>query len=194
MDNITTFHPGIIKLNKTVIIGDPCYSASGCETIKNMLPGIYHTAIRNCDGRVSRLIAVHKKYSSNPALDAESPDELDSYFYTKSLTSSEEYIGVDSGQAGIYDKKYFLQNEKDRDYDNLTSWYRRICDTTDSEEGGGIMDSRCVVSRSGYGDGSYACTLFREKTTQSCVAIVIDYEIETEEENYYDEYEEDEEN
>ena len=180
MSEITTLHPGVIKLNKIVIMGDPCYRASGCETIKNMLPGIYHAAIRTSDGFVSRLIAVHEKYNSNVATDAEDIDKLKNYFYSKVLTSSEEYIGVDSGQAGIYDQKYFLQNEKERDYNNTTGWYRRICNLTDTEKCSGIMDGRCVVSRAGFGDGGYVCTLFREKTTENCVAIIIDFDVETE--------------
>ena len=183
----------IVKLNDKVIIGDPCYSYDSVETIKNVLPGIYHAFLRIADcnswgNRVSRLMVIHKDYLAK--LDYENDDyyALENTF--KGLyKENTDYIGVDSGQVGVYDYTYFRKYENERDYGNPNDWYTRVCNETFKPEQGGVLDSRCAVSSSGYGDGSYPCVVFRDKQTKKAVAFMIDYEVEHDsEEEDEDEY------
>jgi hypothetical protein len=105
-----------IKLGDKVVISDPCYDLdTWCNgVLENVKPGIWHTKaenvnINNWGERCSALIAWHK--------DVEEPDEGD-----YELTGID--VGVDSGQAGIYDHKHFeyLKDNKDRD----ENWYNNI--------------------------------------------------------------------
>ena len=59
-----------------------------------------------------------------------------------------ENVGVDSGQAGIFNEKYYEENQPKEE------WYDRICELTNDEHFG-VIDNEGVVSRTGYGDGSY---------------------------------------
>lgn len=80
----------------------------------------------------------------------------------------EGFIGVDSGQAGIYDSKYFKQDSVVGDYPLAKyimdldkkgeKWYAMCCQQTYDESNfskrAGIIPYG-VVSGSGYGDGAY---------------------------------------
>ena len=59
--------------------------------------------------------------------------------------------------------------------DGKKSWYRSICDITGSESLGGVVDNAGVVSCSGYGDGSYTCSVFYDVKTEKIVGILIDF-------------------
>lgn len=105
-----------IKLGDKVVISDPCYDLdTWCNgVLENVKPGNWHTKaenvnINNWGERCSALIAWHE--------DVEEPDEGD-----YELTGID--VGVDSGQAGIYDYKHFeyLKDNKDRD----ENWYNNI--------------------------------------------------------------------
>lgn len=105
-----------IKLGDKVVISDPCYDLdTWCNgVLENVKPGIWHTKaenvnINNWGERCSALIAWH-----------EDVEELDEGDYE--LTGID--VGVDSGQAGIYDYKHFeyLKDNKDRD----ENWYNNI--------------------------------------------------------------------
>ena len=63
-------------------------------------------------------------------------------------------IGVDSGQAGFFDKKYYAENQGG-DFDDLNSFYGLACYLVLSKQEGGIVHNRGVVSSSGCGDGEY---------------------------------------
>lgn len=90
-------------------------------------------------------------------------------------------IGVDSGQAGIYDSKYY---EKFHSKDNIDeSWYDKVGDMTLKERQYGVLDNQCVVSRSGYGDGIYAAYI--GKLNKNIVAAKIEYIPEDEYDNDY---------
>ena len=186
---IITHDLGSIKLNDTVVAGDPCYDIKGMVTIQNVLPGRYWAYARtNC--WVSRLIVIHENFIDNVSIGAESLSALDHYLrITKRLSCHQDIIGVDSGQAGVYDYKYFLQHMKQRNYNDVTSWYRRICDMTHTKDGHSCtMDARCAVSQSGCGDGGYEIHIYRQKDTNKAVAFVIDYDVEqdSDEEDYND--------
>ena len=50
-------------------------------------------------------------------------------------------VGVDSGQAGIFNKDYYEKNKPNED------WYEKICEITD-ENHFDVIDNEGVVSRS----------------------------------------------
>lgn len=113
-----------IELGDKVVISDPCYDLDvWCSgTLENVKPGIWRTKAENANingwgDRCTALIAWHE--------DVEEPDEDD---YEPTGID----VGVDSGQAGIYDYKHFeyLKDNKDRDenwYDSIDTFrYKRI--------------------------------------------------------------------
>ena len=82
-------------------------------------------------------------------------------------------IGVDSGQAGIFNKEFYRNDDHSDTYDlplifgedwsekDGDKWYQRMCSLTLSKFHGGISDDDYgvtpdgIVSSSGYGDGLY---------------------------------------
>ena len=144
---MSIFEKGFIHIGDSAMVSDPCYKpGTWCQgIIKQMKPGAYQVygEIVDCDtwgNRVSRIWIVHEDFVNvdiNAAL---------SYNY-------EDFeVGVDSGQAGIYDHDYYMEqwssNQKSED------WYSRVCDETyDSDEGFNFnsLDEKCVISSSGFG-------------------------------------------
>ena len=137
-----------IKLKNKVMISDPCYGLNTwCQgVIEGVLPGNYNCKAKFnnevCWGdRVAAIEVCHEDYKS-PQYE---PTLLD--------------IGVDSGQAGIFDyeyyKKYHTGASERNHIDN--QWYDEVCDITVSAEQCGIIEDKGFVSSSGYGDGSYEC-------------------------------------
>jgi hypothetical protein len=170
-----------IKLGKEVMISDPCYvEPTWCQhKLKNVLPGEYSVYNKyfnagNWGIRNSMLIAVHQDY------------EMVDNLRWKECTGA--VVGVDSGQAGIFDHAYY---RKDSVFENQESkflkeyvvhnneggeiWYAHMCDRTLGEEGWGHFEHG-VVSRSGFGDGSY--TLYVARINRKVVGICIDFEVE----------------
>ena len=105
-----------IELGNKVVISDPCYDLdTWCNgVLENVKPGIWHTKaenvnINNWGERCSALIVWHK--------DVEEPDE-DAYEETNI------HVGVDSGQAGIYDYDHFAYIKDDKERDE--NWYDSI--------------------------------------------------------------------
>lgn len=64
-------------------------------------------------------------------------------------------LAVDSGQIGVFDEPYYTAHQGDDDWDDPTSWYRRVSDMTASDARCGTIDGSCAVSESGIGDGYY---------------------------------------
>jgi hypothetical protein len=105
-------------------------------------------------------------------------------------------VGVDSGQAGIFDKSSFKNDsliEKDPEFHHAYRrdkpggrWYAACCDITLSEEEAGVLLGG-VVSTSGYGDGGYDC--FVVKSGDEVVAVKIVFIGEDEDEDIEDDYE-----
>ena len=170
----------LIKLGKEVMISDPCYDdPTWCQhKLKNVLPGEYSVHCKTYDAgdwgvRNSMLLAVHTDY-------------LDSDIKWKECTGA--VVGVDSGQAGIFDLPYYrkdsiFENEESnflkefRNYNGQEGdvWYSHMCDRTLGEEGWGHFENG-VVSRSGYGDGSY--NLYLGRVNRKVVGICIDFSVE----------------
>ena len=155
-----------IWLGKTVRVSDPCYGTKvWCAgTIDNVKEGLYNIEVKISDEgkwgkRVKSLTVVHADYKDSLVFNKSAPFE----------------VGVDSGQAGIYDESYY---KKYHTADNCNDeWYHDICDLTCPV---GTKDNKCVVSSSGYGDGCYTCYMIVD-TNNQVVAIKIAF-IEDEEE------------
>lgn len=138
---------GRVKFDGCLIISDPCYEpGSFCQIEENCLPGWYSCSVEVADipvwgKRITKITAIYEGYKF-------CTDRLD-YELCKSGR-----VAVDSGQMGIFDAKYYLNNQ-DNDYDNPESWYRKVCDITLADDQAGLVDTRGCVSSSGYGDGGY---------------------------------------
>lgn len=102
-----------IQLGSHVMVSDPCYDTdTWCNgDLKNVLPGTWRTKAIYMYDRCTDLIAHHK--------DVPEPT-FDKYEKTDIV------VGVDSGQAGIYDYNHFAKmckNEK---------WYESMCTSVSS--------------------------------------------------------------
>lgn len=167
-----------IKLSSEVMVSDPCYTPdTWCLTkLTNVLPGTYMvkaiiTDLGDWGRRCSGLVAVHQDFVGK-----------NKRWYHHSN------IGVDSGQAGIFDSAsyrnddivesivspnvdFFLPVRRDEGGDQ---WYEKMCKFTLSENSWGAYDGG-VVSSSGIGDGMYGVSVLKDKGMT--VGISIDYSI-----------------
>lgn len=199
----------IINLGTEVYVTDPCYTVpTWCQAkLENVLPGDYIATVlfdeRGGTGRNAELYVVHKDYQN---VTKYGPDGLKWDWYGD--------IGVDSGQAGIFDaasyrddaavvrmvlphSEFVLPGDKQPG----DEWYTAMCKyTLNTEENWGAYE-RGVVSCSGYGDGIYP--LFAAENEEGKIVamqvIFIDQDEEEDEEeddwdddlNFVEEQEED---
>lgn len=172
-----------INLGKEVIVTDPCYTIpTWCQKIvDNVLPGEYHVFVKkyDCEGwgvRNSMLTAIHKDYVG------------------KKLKWSEEgprgIIGVDSGQAGIFNITTYRKDDEDvplgdGDIAFLSQfptdnegdkWYTKICSHTLGGKNWGHYENG-VVCTSGLGDGGYDLFVAQNRN-KKVVGFTVDFGIE----------------
>ena len=110
-----------IRLGEKVMVSDPCYGLNTwCQgVLENILPGNYECKVEYKDEgdwgiRVSAIEVTHEDYAY------------------ETFESQDFEVGVDSGQAGIFDYDYYCQyhtNSNDREHVN-DAWYDRVCDKT----------------------------------------------------------------
>lgn len=165
-----------IKLGNKVMVSDPCYGLdTWCQgVLENVLPGTYDCKVEYSDEgdwgtRVAVIEVIHQDYEGIIRYE---PEDFE--------------VGVDSGQAGIFDYDYYCEYHMDineRPHVN-DDWYDRVCDITLANKQVGTVDDLGFVSRSGFGDGGYTCYTAKN---QNCEIIAI--RIEFIEEDEYDEYE-----
>lgn len=115
---------GNIRLGDKVMISDPCYGLdTWCQgVLKNVLPGEYKCFVEYSDEgewgtRVSAIEVRHQDYAERE-LDLIDPEDFE--------------VGVDSGQAGIFDYDYYIKyhtDSKERDHVD-DEWYDKVCDKT----------------------------------------------------------------
>ena len=86
-------------------------------------------------------------------------------------------VGVDSGQAGIYDEDYYNKYHTADDCDD--DWYDDICNLTNPA---GTKDGKCAVSSSGFGDGGYTCYMLVNDDNQVIAISIVFIEDEEEDE------------
>lgn len=150
MEKTKVLNLGTINLNEKVYATDPCYSTDvWCMSLIDIKKGKYHCfATQSDEGtwgkRISELTIVNEKYKNN----------IDNLMWEMTDFS----IGVDSGQAGFFDKEYYEKYHKGYDVDDNaedSEWYNRVCDITLNGDWSGTIDDKGVVSSSGYGDGGY---------------------------------------
>ena len=121
MEN-TTEYRGLIRLNSKVMVSDPCYGlGTWCQgVVENVHPGTYDCFVEyvndgNWGLRVSAIEVRHAYYDG--------PRD----FYPEDFE-----VGVDSGQAGIFDYEYYVKfhsNSKESDHVDY-DWYDRVGDKT----------------------------------------------------------------
>ncbi len=168
-----------IQLGNKVMVSDPCYGLNTwCQgVLENVLPGTYDCEVEYSEKgawgvRVAAIEITHENCGA----------------YGFEIADFE--VGVDSGQAGIFDYEYYAKYHTADSCDD--DWYDRVCNVTLSEESAGTIDGLGFVSSSGYGDGGYDCWVARNRDGY-IVAIRIEYITEEDEEEEYDdedEYEE----
>jgi len=91
-------------------------------------------------------------------------------------------VGVDSGQAGIFDDSKYPEGEPG-EYGDLNSFYGKCCQKTLGKPQGGVINFG-VVSSSGYGDGSYDCFYLTKNDKVFAIRIIF---IDMLEQNFEDE-------
>ncbi len=168
---------GEIELKDSVYVSDPCYSlGTWCQAlVENLKPGKYIGYMKKADFgpggfggiRVTDIWITHIDHS---------------HLYPVKILDKTIDIGVDSGQAGIYDKEYYEkqhtpklnENWYDKQFDLIYEYdidgnkyikpYLKINWKTGKDEwissgqerrDGIALDKKGVVSFSGFGDGSY---------------------------------------
>ena len=168
-------------------ISDPCYEKdTWCSgTIDNCKIGMWKSKVIKSDegdwgNRVAYLIAWHEDTKEpNPETTGWNKREID--------------VGVDSGQAGIFDDYHFKVDESIKGVERIGKeeaicvdepWYSICCDRTLSDVGAGVIPFGCVSS-TGYGDGSYEASSL-EKDGE-VVAIMIDYGLDYDEDEEIEE-------
>lgn len=163
-----------IKLGSKVMVSDPCYGlGTWCQgVLENVLPGNYNCNVEYSDEgdwgvRVALIEVVHEDYDGVFCMDMENFE-----------------VGVDSGQAGIFDYDYYAKYHDSCDVRPHVDddWYDRVGDITLSEESAGSIDNLGFVSSSGFGDGGYTCWTERNKDGY-IIAIRVEFITEEDEED-----------
>lgn len=154
----------IVAENK-IVVADPSYNYGdfGTLILHDVLEGKYFANITTADNLVTSLNICHSDYKNI---------ELKFSFYGE--------IAVDSGQAGFFDEKYFMENQGGT-FNDLTSFYGLACATTMSPKQAGVMKKSGVVSSSGFGDGFYKVFVIRNSERKIVSAKILFIEIYREE-------------
>lgn len=109
---------GTILLNNKVRVSDPCYGPdTWCAgTLENVLKGRYNCYSQsvNAGNWGIRIASIEVRHENYDDVDPTEIQDID--------------VGVDSGQAGIYDLDYFVQNRDDKG--GVDDWYASVCNKT----------------------------------------------------------------
>lgn len=124
MNNITIENKGTITLGDKVMVSDPCYGlGTWCQgVLENVLSGVYDCNVEYSDEgdwgtRVSAIEVTHESCRGKfIALECEDFE-----------------VGVDSGQAGIFDYEYYAKYHMDAmEREHVSDdWYDMVCDLTE---------------------------------------------------------------
>lgn len=131
------------------VVSDPCYDeGTWCMgRLEDIKTGTWKSHVVKSDEgiwgvRCAELIATHISVKNIDRLDWELCDFI---------------VGVDSGQAGIFDLEYYNHDYGDTKFYNFSSLLHLFCcELTLSDESAGNLKYG-TVSASGLGDGSYDC-------------------------------------
>jgi hypothetical protein len=185
IDYVAQHDLGEFQLTQPVArVSDPCYDKkTWCAgTIDNCKTGTWKAKVVMYDEsdwgtRVGNLIAYHS--------DINAPSLTNSDWKLQEID-----VGVDAGMCGIFDDKYFKDDDSIEGVKRLGGkgnsvicedepWYSICCDRSMSEHSGGVIPYGCNSS-SGYGDGSYKA--FSLSKDGKVVAIMIDFGLSQEDE------------
>lgn len=166
-----------------VRVSDPCYDIDTwcATTLENVKKGKWLAQAEMIDEglwgkRVSILRCFHESLTNGMINEIE-----------REIIS--EKIGVDSGQAGIFDIEHFKKDSdtvgfkkqyKEESIRKDEPWYSMCCDVTLSRNAGVVPFG--VVSSSGFGDGSYVCEVGRKDKDDEISLIEIDFGLNKEDE------------
>lgn len=169
-----------IVLGSTVIVADPVYEMNDLLdmtiTLRHVLPGTYNVHVKQKEKRNSMLTVIHSAFINKPLVWKKHKSKVD----------------VDSGQAGIFDKKSYRNDDTVRhivwikkkapwrvdENENGDLWYGKMSDMTlHTKDRWGTYESG-VVSSSGFGDGAY--DLYTAKVNQKIIGIFIDFRVDPE--------------
>lgn len=180
-----------------MVLSDPCYEhpkngGVWCQGIANVVNGIWEADIEEINGRISKLYA----YNLNAAIDDPTIKSRIEKFGGTPLAFT---AGVDSERFGFFDYDMYRNDESakdlpksnfgdDFDTNDGDSWYRACCELTLSDEAWGVIPFG-VVSRSGFGDGSYQVTGIKNSNSEY-VALSIVFIKENEDDDYDNEEDE----
>lgn len=169
-----------------LLVSDPCAKlGSKCQgVLSNAIVGDWAAFAIEEDNVIAALFTMHKN--------AEKLPNISSFASGLSRIAKAPFtVAVDSGQAGIFDKRFYHDSEvfngkesmfeKDvkRQYalqgepaEQDLRWYGHCCDITMSAYVGGVIPFGAVVS-SGYGDGCYDCYYHMNEREQVDIAILM---------------------
>lgn len=145
-----------------LMVTDPCYRRGTWRQgiIDNVLQGMWSGFVKYEDndegGTVSEILAQHPSYTPGDGR----------------WVSATFEVGVDSGQAGIFDEARYPVGEIGS-ITNRNSFYGSACEATSHPEKGGTIKEG-VVSCSGYGDGGYVCE-FHVNKAGKVDAVCVDF-------------------
>lgn len=137
-----------------LVVSDPCYDLNENTIIMGVLDDVLNGAwsayvskkeVQDWGEACAKLLACHSSVA----------DKKETLEWVK----GNFIVGVDSGQAGIFDVSKYRIPDADtgstEPNDTDSEWYYACCDITESGEEAGVLDGG-VVSRTGFGDGAYA--------------------------------------
>lgn len=171
----------MITLSHKVKISDPCYSPNTwCSaTLENVNAGNYYPFVKYLSTswgvRVAELVVI-KENLEDIELDSPEWEHL-----------SDVEIGVDSGQAGIFDYDYYeKQKELDEKFKEengcdiySNKWfYGKCCIVNKEPYNWGEIDNKGVNAQAGFGDGSYDLYVIKRKDLICAIKIVFINETE----------------
>lgn len=83
-------------------------------------------------------------------------------------------IGVDSGQAGIFDNSVYPEGTDVGEFGEPDTFYGECCEITLGDQScGRLKNGKGIVSSSGFGDGSYELKALKEG--DASIALMIDF-------------------
>ena len=170
-----TMYPQFEIVSGEVRVTDPCYDKdTWCSAgVKGLKKGAWNAFVRKSDekdwgNRCADLFVWHSDYQKDEVFGIitrkkkrdEEYDEIKGGMGQKEISAS---IGVDSGQAGVFDAQFFKDDKAVQGVARVNKgeaicenepWYSMCCDRTLSEKSWGTIPYG-AVSSSGFGDGSY---------------------------------------
>jgi len=151
-----------------LVISDPCYELNRDTIIMGVLDNVLNgtwvgqvgkTEVRDWGEACSKLTAFHSSV-------AEQVEYLE-------WVKCSFIVGVDSGQAGIFDiNKYRIPDCDVQETDTDSDWYLSCCDITESGHEAGVLDGG-VVSHTGMGDGTYGAYIATNNDNQVIAVKII---------------------